>query len=141
MKLAGRTLTSLLLFVVFLGATTFGQTATSVIKVNIPFEFTVGEKIFPAGDYSLTQPIQHFLVLRDARGKTVASAFTSGVDVDTPVATPTLRFESIGDLHVLTELWQEQGPAGQRLVGTKARTMVARHRSVEARAAAEGSQP
>jgi len=120
---------------------TYAQTATSVIKVNIPFEFNVADKNFPAGDYSLVQPMQHFLVLRDARGRTVASAFTSGVDVSTPVVTPRLRFESVGGLHVLTELWQGQDPAGQRLMGAKSRTTFAKHHSEQAREAAEGSQP
>ena len=141
MKLIGRTLTSLLLFVVFLGGAAYGQTSNSVIKVNIPFEFNVGDKTFPAGDYSLTQPMQHFLVLRDSRGQTIASAFTSGVDVSTPVVTPKLRFESAGGLHVLTELWQGQDPAGQRLMGGKSRTIFAKHHSEQAREAAEGSQP
>ena len=141
MKLLGRTLTSLLLFVVYLGTIAYAQTSTSVIKVNIPFEFSVGNRTFPAGNYSLTQPMQHYLELRDERGRTVASAFTSEVDVPGPVSNPKLRFSTAGGLHVLSEVWQAGDPAGQRLMGAKPRTMLAKRHSTEAREAAEGSQP
>ena len=141
MKLIGRTLTSLFLFVVYLGGMAYAQNAPSVITVKVPFEFSVGDKTFPAGDYSLVQPMQRFLVLRDARGQSVASAFTSGIDVSGSVTAPTLRFASVDGRHILTELWQAQDPAGQRLVSAKTHTTFARHHSDEARAAAEGSQP
>ena len=141
MKLLGRTLTTLFVFVVYLAGMAYGQTSTSVIKVSIPFEFNVGNKTFPAGNYSLVQPMQHFLVLRDERGRTVASAFTSEVDVSSHVSNPKLRFSSVGGVHVLSEVWQAGDPAGQRLMGAKARTMLAKRHSEEAREAAEGSQP
>ncbi|HUM04314.1 MAG TPA: hypothetical protein VLT90_02565 [Terriglobales bacterium] len=141
MKLFSRTLTFLFVFVVYLGAISYGQDASSVIRVKIPFEFSVGGKTFPAGDYSLVQPMQRFLVLRDSRGQSVASAFTSTVDVSNPVVAPTLRFASVDGRHILTELWQAEDPAGQRLLNAKASTAVARHHSTETRAAAEGSRP
>jgi hypothetical protein len=141
MKLLGRTLTSLFVFVVYLAGMAYGQTSASVIKVNIPFEFNVGDKTFPAGSYSLIEPAQHYLVLRDDRGRTIASAFTTEVDVSETVSNPKLRFSSVDGVHVLAEVWQAGDPAGQRLMGAKPRTMLAQRHSVEARQAAEGSQP
>ena len=61
-----RMLTSLLTIVLLAAGSAYAQ-SPAVIKVNIPFEFALGDKIFPAGDYSIVQPLQHFLVLRDAR--------------------------------------------------------------------------
>jgi len=141
MKQLGRALTSLFLFVVFVAGVLPAQSTTAVVKVNIPFAFGVGDKVFPAGNYSLAQPMQHFLVLRDARGQTVASAFTSGVDADATATKPGLRFESVGGLRVLTEFWQGQDPAGQRLMTAGNRSVFARRHSAEARSIAEGSQP
>lgn len=141
MKLIARTLTSLLLPVVYLAGNAYGQVTSSVIKVNIPFEFSVGDKTFAPGDYSLIQPLQHFLVLRDASGRTVASAFTHEVDASGPLATPKLRFASVGGQRILTELWQQQYPTGQRLIGSNARVRVAKHLATEARERAAGSQP
>ena len=141
MKLIGRTLTSLLLPVVYLAGTAYGQVTTWVVKVNIPFEFTVGAKTFAPGDYSLIEPLQHLLVLRDARGRTVASAFTHDVDASATLASPTLRFASVDGRRVLTELWQERYPSGQRLIGSKPRLRVAERPRIGASETIQGSQP
>lgn len=141
MKLMGRTLKSLLLVVVCLAGAVYAQVTTSVIKVNIPFEFRVGDKTFAPGDYSLIQPLQHYLVLRDARGQTVASALTNDVDASALPEAPKLRFASIDGEHVLTELWQEHEPSGQRLIGSKSYVSVAKQRSTEARETTGGGRP
>jgi len=140
-QLIARTLTSLLLAVGFLAGTANGQATSWVVKVNIPFEFNVGNKTFPAGSYSLVQPLQHFLVLRDSRGQTVASLFTQGIESNAPMAAAKLRFDSVAGQHTLTEVWQRQESYGQRLYPTKYRTNVAKRPSPEARETAEGSQP
>ena len=107
-QLIARTLTSLLLAVGFLAGTANGEATSWVVKVNIPFEFNVGNKTFPAGSYSLVQPLQHFLVLRDSRGQTVASVFTQGIESNAPMAAAKLRFDSVAGQHTLTEVWQQQ---------------------------------
>ena len=140
-QLIARTLTSLLLVVVWLAATVQAQSTPWIIKVRIPFEFNVGDQTFPAGDYSLTQPLQHLLVLRDARGQTIASVFTGGIDSPTPVASTKLKFDSFGGRHILAEVWQQQQSTGERLYPAKQRTTFAKGRSTEARETAEGSQP
>ena len=142
MKLIGRLLTTLLGLSVVLGGSVFAQNSTSAIRVKIPFEFNVGDQTFPAGDYSLVQPLQHFVALRDARGRTVASALTNSIDSSAPVTTPKLRFATIDGQYFLTELWQEQEPAGQRLlINSTPRTSLAKRHSDEAMEAAQGSQP
>jgi hypothetical protein len=140
-QMIARTLTSLLLIVVWLAATARAQSTPWVIKVNIPFEFNVGDQAFPAGSYSLVQPLQHLLVLRDARGQTIASAFSGGIDSPTPMASTKLKFDSFGGRHILSEVWQQQQSTGERLYPTKRRTTFAKRRSAEARETAEGSQP
>jgi hypothetical protein len=140
-RLIARTLTSLLLAVLWLGGAAYAQFTPKVIKVNIPFEFNVGNKTFPAGSYSLVQPLQHFLVLRDARGQTIASAFTEGIESATPTAAPKLKFDSVAGHYTLTEVWQPQESSGQRLFPTRYRTDFAKHQSTEVRETAEGSQP
>jgi hypothetical protein len=135
------TLTSLLLVVVWLAASAQAQSTPLVIKVNIPFEFFVGDQTFPAGDYSLVQPLQHFLALRDARGRTIASAFTSGLESSAVTATSKLRFNSVAGQNVLSEVWQQDSRLGQKLYATKTHNNIAKRHSPEARETAEGSQP
>jgi hypothetical protein len=139
-QLIARTLTSLLLVVVWLAAAQ-AQSTPLVIKVRIPFEFNIGDATFPAGDYSMVQPLQHFLVLRDARGRTIASTFTSGIEGSEAPATSKLKFNSIAGQNVLAEVWQQDSHLGQKLFVTKTRDSFAKRRSPEARETAEGSQP
>lgn len=115
-----RTLTSLMLVVVGLVMRVQAQ-STSVIRVNIPFEFSFGDHTFPAGDYSLVQPLQHFVVLRDSRKRTIAHVLTRGIDSLTPAAATKLKFDYFGGQHVLTEVWQEHDSSGERLYATKDR--------------------
>jgi hypothetical protein len=134
-------LTSLLLVVVWLAGTAFAQSAPLVIKVNIPFEFNVGDQSFPAGEYSLVQPTTHLLVLRDSRRQTIATTFTSGIESLTPPATSKLRFYSVGGQHVLVEVWQEQNASGLRLYGSNPDTAVAKRRTHDNRTTALAGQP
>jgi len=140
-QLITRTLTSLMLVVVWLAATAQAQSTPLVIKVKIPFEFSIGDRSFPAGDYSLVQPLQHLLALRDARGQTIASALTSGIESFEAPAISKLRFNSVGGQYVLSEVWQQDSHLGQKLFATTTRSTFAKHRSTEARETAEGSQP
>jgi hypothetical protein len=137
--LIARTLTSLMLVVVGLMAAQ--AQSTSVIKVNVPFEFNFGDRTFPAGEYSLVQPRQHLLVLRDSRGHYIAQAFTAGIESLTPADSTKLKFFNSDGQHVLTEVWQKLDSSGQRLYPAKNSTNFAMHRSTEAREASEGSQP
>ncbi len=135
-------LTSLSLIVMCAAGAAYAQSPT-VIRVNIPFEFTLGDRTFPAGNYSLVQPLQHFLVLRDARGQSIASTFTSGLESSAVSPTSKLRFESIAGQNVLSEVWQQDVSSGQKLYPTRTKTSsyLAKRRSPEARQTAEGSQP
>ena len=67
-SLFARTLASLLLGVLTLGPLAQAQQAQRIIKVNIPFEFSVGDREFPAGSYSLVSSAPPLLDLRDAKG-------------------------------------------------------------------------
>src|SRR5882757_9067450 len=136
-QLITRALTSLLLVVVWLAATAQAQFTPLVIKVKIPFEFNIGDAPFPAGEYSMVQPLQHFLVLRDARGRTLASTFTSGIESSAAPVASKLRFYSIAGRNVLAEVWQQDSHLGQKLFITKTRENFAKGRSPEARETAE----
>ena len=105
-QLITRTLASLVLMVMSVSAISHAQSTTWVVKASIPFEFTVAGKVFPAGEYSLVEPIQHYLVLRDSRGHSVASVFTSGIDSSSLPATSKLRFDSSnGTPALVTSSW------------------------------------
>ena len=91
------------------------QGGSGTIKVNIPFEFKVGKSVLPAGEYSLVRPTQHYLQLRDASGRALASTLTNRLEAaDTP-ATPTLRFYVVDGQHVLAEVWEQGSQSGEQV--------------------------
>ena len=144
-QLIKHTVAALLLTIVGAAGIAHAQAAI-VIKVNIPFEFNFGDKTFPAGDYSLVRPLtvyQHFLVLRDARGRTIASSFTNAVESATDSATSKVTFRSVDGQKVLSEVWQQYHNSGDQVTSanTNTRSYVAKRRSSEVGQTAEGSQP
>lgn len=134
-------LTAVFLVVVSLAGTSYAQ-STRVIKVHIPFEFNVGSQTFPAGDYAVAEPLQHYFVLRDANGHNIAAGFTSGEAASQRVALPKLTFRVTGDQHTLTDVWKpDSDPAGQHLYWSDRSTAMAKRRSHEPVRTAEAGQP
>jgi hypothetical protein len=136
------TFTPLAVAAVWLAGTAYAQSAQRVIKVHIPFEFNIGAKTFPAGDYSVTQPLQEFLALRNARGETIASTCTRPVESSTVPEKPALRFYFSGGHHALAEVWQpEDGALGHQLPATKSRVGVAKQQAGDTDAITGGTKP
>ena len=49
----------------------------STIKANIPFDFTVGNTWMPAGEYTISSPLQHIVQLRSADNARTAEIVSS----------------------------------------------------------------
>jgi hypothetical protein len=134
-----RTLTSLALAVMGLSVAAPAQVGQTT-KATIPFDFTVGKKTLPAGNYSLSQPEQGLLTVRDDRGHAIAQVLTVGIDGADLASSPKLKFAKSEGVYILTEVW-DGADLGQEVLGAKKQLIFGNHRSPESRAAAEGSQP
>ncbi len=103
-----RFVTSLLtmLLITFIGMTGTASAASgTIVKVNIPFEFSVGDRTFPAGEYSLTEFRPNIIALYDSRGHNVDITLAY---VQTNLEPPTdtkVKFEVVGGRHMLSEVW------------------------------------
>jgi hypothetical protein len=139
-NLIARTFMAVMFAVVALAGTSPAQ-SIQVIKVNIPFEFSFGDHSFPAGEYSLVQPRQHFLELRDSKEHFIAQVLTGGVYSRTPATSTKLTFYSSNGRHVLAEVWERQESSGERLLQTKRALDTAKRHSTEGRDATQGGQP
>ena len=122
----GRTLASLLLGVLMLGATVHAQRAERVIKANIPFEFVVGREIFPAGHYSVVLFGPALLELRDSQGRSLINVLTQSVQAPAKPSRPKLRFDKEGGQNVLTQVWQQGDEIGQQVLRSKSATVAVR---------------
>ena len=123
------TLASLLLGVLTLGPSAQAQSAARIIKANIPFEFSVGERVLPAGSYSLISTAPVFLDLRDANGRIVVRVLTNSVETQQVPASPVLEFYSEGGRYSLAQVWRENQSIGQELPQSKSWAKMAKRHS------------
>lgn len=137
-SLVTRIFSALMLTVVFLPAFAHAQ-HTSAIKVSIPFEFSFGGKTYPAGDYSVTEPLQHFVVLQNENGKPLAGRFTQGLETYGQGSRAKVKFYVVDGQHILSEVWQDWQTVGEYVAPAKA-AKVAKRPATEAGELALGKQ-
>jgi len=132
---------ALFLAVLLLVGNAHGQYVSRAIKVSVPFTFDVGDKTFPAGDYSVLQTAPYLLSLRDVQGHVLANLLTGSVERAESHGPAKLDFYVDGDRHVLARVWQEHELLGHQVSPSKRSTYLAKRRNTRIQAAAEGSQP
>ena len=114
-----RIVTSILLSILALSSAAHGQRTEQIIRVDIPFDFAVGGRLFPAGHYSLARSEPWQLELRDSESRVLVNLLTQSVQTLTAPAKPKLVFESKDHRNVLTQVWQENESIGQQILQPK----------------------
>ena len=142
MKRIGGKITSLMTIVLLWAAAGYAQYAPQLIlNVDVPFEFSVGKKVFPAGSYQVVRIAPQMLALRDNRNGTLISVVTSPVVTRSGRYTPALRFESDGERHMLSQVWPGNGRSGYELSIPKRVTYLAQQQQpVEVQASQSGKR-
>ena len=115
---SARTIASMLFVVAGMAVSAPAQTIPN-IRVSIPFEFSFGDKTFPAGNYALVQPTEHFLVLRDSEGNGLAEVITQGVESHRPAGGTKLKFYPSNGKYTLAEVWIRESYSGLELYKAK----------------------
>jgi hypothetical protein len=116
MKLIGRTLTLLSLTVLLSAGWAPAQQFSVLVRATVPFELSVGNKTFPAGDYTIVRANPSTLVLRDAKNRSLAVMITTPVWSATPPSGPKLVFYKRGDRGFLVRVWQADSFTGQEIL-------------------------
>jgi hypothetical protein len=135
-----RILTALVVVVLWFAGAMQAQYVPHYVKVSIPFEFTVGDKLLPAGDYKFVcTPTE--IELRDTDGKVVATMVHHSVrTLDTPVA-PKLVFMTEGEGHALRQVWPGSTNYGYELAPYIPGNIMARqHTKMPAQTAGGGNK-
>ena len=136
-----RMLTLLTATVLLFASPAQGQRVEKTIQVKIPFEFTMGQKSFPAGTYTLVRTPPGCFILRDSRAYPIAVAVTRSVHTYTAPTAPKLDFYVVEGRHVLGRVWPEDELYGDELFRPKKeRTKLARHTAEPAQVTG-GTQP
>lgn len=71
-----------------------------VVKANIPFNFTVGDQSMPAGEYTISSPLNHIIQVQSADRKHVGMVVSTASFAEPP-ARPALVFDKYGDYYFL----------------------------------------
>lgn len=140
MNRVGRVFASLLLSVLMLGSALYAQRTERVIKANIPFDFVVGNEIFPAGQYSVVLVGPVLLELRDSQGRALTNVLTQSVRTLAAPDRPKLRFDNLGGQNVLTQVWQAGYESGRQVLRSKPASVAVRRGSGHVQTA-EASNP
>ncbi len=108
---------------------------TTVLKANIPFEFSIGKTTLPAGEYSITLPETGsipMIAVREDDGRGYARVLTNWIKAGKGETPNGITFIRSGDRYYLYQVRIEGRDIGQEVVKTRriARTEMAR-RNVE----------
>jgi hypothetical protein len=91
-----------------------GQSLSDHVRGKIPFDFVVGDKQLPAGEYVIgnAQTTSNiFMAIRSRNDG--ANALTIPVQVGTPTDTAKLIFHRYGDQYFLFQVWQVGATTGR----------------------------
>ncbi len=142
MKRITANITSLVVVVLLLTTAGFSQFMQQVVlKADVPFEFSVGKKTFPAGEYRVVRVAPHTLTLRDTANRVLTSFVTAPVITRTVHSTPALRFRADGERYVLIQIWPSGVTTGYELSTSKRVTLLARQRPSNTDVQAVASTP
>jgi len=117
-------LASLSLLLMF--AATLAQ-AQSRVTVEVPFNFRISNKTFPAGQYSVSASSDH-LTVQDSAGKPVFIGIANSVSGRRVGQTGQIVFHCYGDDCFLSEFWTPTRDNGSQLLTSRLEAELAKHR-------------
>jgi hypothetical protein len=133
-------LVNVLGMVVMVGAA-HGQSLGDKIRINIPFDFTVGNNKLPAGEYSIgrAQPSSGDTILLISNLNKVANVLpiTNAAQRVEPKHADTLVFHRYGDQYFLFQVWPAGATVGRVIPKSRSEREVARNVGYEVGAAVQ----
>jgi hypothetical protein len=101
--------------------------AQSVVKVNVPFEFSISGRALQAGQYLVS--LSHGkLTVQDSMGKSVFMGMTNQVSGRRVDRTGMLVFRCYGSRCFLSEFWTPTAENGSQLLRSRQESASARYR-------------
>jgi|SRR5215216_6469600 len=122
-------LVNVLAMVVMVGAA-HGQSLGNRIRINIPFDFSVGENKFPAGEYSIgrAQPASGdtVLLISNVNHPDTVLPLTNATQSRDPKNVDTLVFHQYGEQYFLFQVWPAGSTVGRVIPKSRSEREVAR---------------
>ena len=102
------------------------QIGGDVIKVKIPFQFSVGAQTFSAGEYSLKPLLPGTVLLRDQAGQVLTSIGTNSIESLQAPRTVKLVFNGYAGQYFLTQIWNAGDSIGREVIKSPTEVEMAR---------------
>ncbi len=103
-----------------------------ILKVDVPFEFNIGMKTFPAGRYFVTKAAPDTLALRDRNNNTLTTFVTSSAQSLEVQPAPKVKFVRLEDgRNVLTEVWAAGTTFGYQISVPKRLVILAKNQTTK----------
>src|ERR1700684_4128171 len=90
---------------VAMAGTSFAQ--SNGVRANVPFDFTVGDKLLPAGTYTIKEQSDHLIVIKNHDKPIAAISLVKGDGNRSPNG-GTLKFHRYGSQYFLSEILCDQ---------------------------------
>jgi hypothetical protein len=101
--------------------------AQSKITVKVPFEFSISNKSFPAGEYAVSSSRGH-LTVQDSTGKAVFVGIANSISGRDVSNTGQVVFHCYYNRCFLSEFWTPTRQDGSQLLQSRYERELARHR-------------
>lgn len=104
------------------------QAQEARVKANIPFDFVVGNKVLPAGEYIVSPEggTNQAIVIRSEEGDSFALATTHACATSNPVSTK-LVFHTMGGQYFLSQIWTAGYDQGRQLPKSRSELQMAKN--------------
>jgi len=133
-KLMMMGLLSVVAMIVMVGSTQ-AQSLGNRIRINIPFEFSVGDKKLPAGEYSIGRALPSsgdtVLLISSVNEKDSVFPLTNSAQSLDPKDADTLVFHRYGDQYFLFQVWPAGATYGRAVVRSRSEREAQRRTSYE----------
>ena len=91
------------------------QAQSIMLKADIPFDFVVGEKRLPSGEYHVKSLYQGATEIRSNDARSTAIILTTGIQAGKISDVGKLVFNRYGDNYFLSRIWEPSSITGRQL--------------------------
>jgi len=108
-------------------AVSAAQAQDARVKANIPFDFVVGDRVMPAGEYTLEPAGSLGQAITIRSGESADMALTSRCAASGPSKSTKMVFHTLGGRYFLSQIWVEGYSQGRQLRASKLEVQLAKN--------------
>jgi hypothetical protein len=116
----------LCLFVLMAVSNGHAQSASGTFTARIPFEFSAGNQLFPAGEYKLKALLQHTLSVSNQNRRAATNISTNSLELSEVPAGAKLVFHGYNGSYYLAQVWMAGDNVGHEVIKSSAEKELAK---------------